>query len=108
MTIATGLLYVLGYFSDRLRWAIGEHVPMEPAPVGMFILFCIGATLGMYSACLLAPAAYLSTEEGRRLMRTMTGTESTSGFRTAAATAVGFLLFATAVTLNYVFVHLRD
>ena len=108
MMIGTGLIYSLGYFSDRVYTVVEDHVPMEPAPVGMFVLFCIGATLGMYSACLVAPTSYLTTAEGREFKRRMTGTDSRAGFRPVAFSAVAFVLLATFTILHYVIFEMRE
>ncbi len=100
---ATGLLYSLGYFLWEVRDMVGEHIPMEPAPVGMFWLFCIGATLGLYAAGLFAPRSRLDTDDGRSLMRTLSGIEDIPAFRVVCSVAVFFLMYGTGIVLTEAF-----
>jgi hypothetical protein len=105
---AVGLVYSLGIRAERLRDVLGEHVPMEPAPVGVLVLFTIGATLGLYLACLLLSSQYLATQQGRKLMRGLSGTQGVAAFRAVCAGAVLFLAGSTAFVLWYTYLFLRD
>ena len=104
VAVAVGLVYSLGYLSPRLRDVIEEQVPF----VGMLALFIIGACVGLYAACLFAPASFLATQEGRKWMTGMSGTGSTKVFRSVCSAALLFFLFATHVVLYYAFVFLRE
>jgi hypothetical protein len=106
--VIVGAVYSLGIRAERLRDVVGEHVPMEPAPLGVAVLFIIGAAMGLYSSCLLLPAKYLATEQGRKLMRGLSGTDSVSAFRGVCAGAVLFLATSTAFVLWYTYLFLRD
>ena len=71
-------------------------------------MFIIGSALGLYFSCLLLPATYLATEQGQKLMRGLSGTNSVSAFRGVCAVAVLFLATSTAFVLWYTYLFLRD
>jgi hypothetical protein len=106
--VAVGLVYSLGIRAERLRDVLGEHVPIEPAPIGVLVLFIIGAALGLYLSCLLLPSKYLATQQGQKLMRGLSGTQGIAAFRGVCMGAVLFLAGSTAFVLWYTYLFLRD
>jgi hypothetical protein len=107
-SVTIGLIYSLGVFADRIRHVVGEHVPMQPLPVGVLVLFVIGATLGLYLACVALPAKYLETRQGQKLMGGLSGTRDVQLFRTVCATAVLVIVSGTMVVLWYAYGFVRD
>lgn len=108
VSVALGLVYSLGVFAARLRYVIGEHVPMEPTLVGGLVLFIIGATLGLYLSCLALPTSYLATQQGRKLMRGLSGTHDVRWFRSACTSVVLLIVGATTLILWYAYGFVRD
>lgn len=102
--VAIGVLYSLGYLSERLRYVIDDQVPF----VGVLALFIWGMCVGLYAACLFAPSSFLASAEGRKWMTGLSGTASPRVFRSVCSASLAFFLFATYVVMWYAFVFMRD
>ncbi len=95
VAILAGLIYSAGYLSVDIREVMGKHVPMFHGPVGILLLFCMGATLGMSLAATVAPRAFLDSEDGQEFMREAAGSKTKLGFRLKACAVAMFVALAT-------------
>jgi hypothetical protein len=102
--IGVGIVYSLGYLSERLRYTIDDQVPL----IGPIVLFICGACVGMYAACLFAPASFLATSQGRTWMQALSGVGRANRFRSVCFGVLTFFLLATSLVLWYAFAFVRD
>jgi hypothetical protein len=96
-TLAIGALYSLGYLSFDIREVMSDGVPMEPSIVGVLVLFCLGATLGLSISEGFAPATYIADQ-----YRAPTSARQAQ-FRVRRFGLAALMLTVTAVVLSIAF-----
>lgn len=101
-----GVLYSVAYASERITETLADHVPMHPAPVGLLVLFIIGATIGFCAAMLSIPAAYFQTPKGKRLLDGFKA-HNVFAMRAYCSTGVLFVAAVTLLVLWWAFVYTR-
>jgi hypothetical protein len=97
-TLASGALYSLGYLSFDIREVMSDGVPMEPPVLGITVLFCLGAAIGLSLAEGFAPSAYVVRQIGSSSVAQM-------WYRSRRFVVVTLILTVTAVVLYFAFLN---
>ena len=102
--VVGGLVYSCGYVSERIRDSLADHVPMYPSPVGLPVLFIIGATMGFCASMLIIPAAYFETPAGKRMLDDFKA-PSVFAMRAYCSTGASFVGAVTLFVLWWAFIY---